>query len=678
MNSGLKFMLRTACAAYAIAAALLLRQEALHGVAAEAAALAELRQARYGGQEPDIRRALARLMKVSVARGTLEEARALLAGKLAAPDPAHARKLLETVAELPGKVGRKAQFELAELWLGAEPRGDQQAAGLALLRRSADAGEKRAQTLLAALLGAGVRLPRDLRQAQRYYIQAAKSRPEAALALAHLYATQSLPAPNSRARQDLLRQALALFYKNAAAGDQSAMLQLGEIYAGGAEDMGELVPPDLAQATHWYREAIRSGSDLALVKLALLLRDRDGTPDARAQAGALLEQAADGGSGQALLELGRGYRDGVFGPPDPVKALAAFRRTAEQGLSGGMLELANAYLTGAGVVRDLSAGLDWLRRAAAAGSPGAKFEIGMAYRQGRGVARDSAEAYRWFQRAALGGSGSGMAAVSRALEKGVGVAANADESLFWADRALDAGVRSKDLLVRAGNAYATGTTLPQNTAKAIRWLRLAAEKNDSKAMIQLGRLLMLSRSAAPETAIAWFRRAESLGDADALMALGRAYASGFGVPLNERKAFEYFHRASHLGSVSGVREVGNAYAVGFGVPKSPSVALEWYLRAAGLGDTKAMLALHYFYDTGTGAAPDKSTAIAWLRRAADGGNASAQYRLGIALLTGDGLPRDRQEARHHLELAGAKNFQPAVVALTTLLDTRTPVTGESQ
>lgn len=661
-----KLILRTGYAAYAIAAALLLRQEILHGIDAEARALAQLSAARYGQQMPAIEQALTRLSAVSPERGVLEKARTLLYTKLVTPDPARAEKLLREVAAVPGKAGDKARFELARLWLDDKRTPAERAAGLDLLRQAADADEKRALATLADLLIAGVRIPRDLAQAQYYYRRAARSQPRAALTLAHLYAVATLPAPNSRASQDLTQHALALLEKRAAAGSQSSMLRLGDIYAGKAGALATGVPADPDRARHWYQSAIDAGSNRAMLKLALLLRDQDGTEAARAEALTLLQKATQAGGAEALLELGNGYRDGLFGPPDPAQAFSAFQRVAALGLPGGMLALGKAYMTGNGVARDPVTGLDWLHRAAAAGSPGAHFEIGLAYQQGWGLPQDDAEAYRWFLRAALAGYGSAMAAVSRALETGAGVAHNADDSLRWADRAVEAGVRSRRMLIRVAQAYAAGEVVPQNIAKAIHWLELSADQNDSDAMILLGRLLMLNRSASAEAAVAWFRRAEQLGDPDALMALGRAYASGFGVPLSERKAFEYFHRASHLGSINGVREVGHAYAIGFGVQKNPTVALDWYLRAAERGDTKAMLTLNYFYDTGFGVAPNKAAAIAWLRRSADGGNPGAQYRFGIALLTGNGLVADQEQAQRYLEQASAKKFQPAVAALDIL------------
>lgn len=668
MKAHVRTAFRLAVGAYVVAAGAVVAHEWRYGIDAETRMLTELRDSNRERNPEVTREALERLKARFPERGNLESARAVLSDRLTDKDRVKAEATLRSLVNVPGNTGMKAQYVLGLALLDSSRSAVEQAEGLALVKQAAEAGEGRAQTTYASLLAEGTRGPRDLKLARDYYVQAAKKVPEAALALAQLYGGESLPAPNIRSREDLARRALDLLKQDSDSGNLTSTLQLADILSGADSQVADLIPVDVAEAEKRYALAADAGSGIAVVKLALLLRDKVATEDARARASVLLRKAADSGSGEALLELGKGYRDGLYGEPDPIEAVNFYRRAAESGLSGGMVLLGKAYMYGQGVAVDTKLGLDWVRRAADAGNPAAKVELGVLHHKGVMVPQDDKQAYDWYIAGAKAGNPSGMAAVSRALARGVGVERNLNESLSWAVRAVDAGIRAPDLLSLVGRAYATGERIPQNTEKAIRWLTLAAEKDDSDAMIELGRLLLLTDRAPPEVAVEWFRRAELLGNGDSLMAIGRVYASGLGVPVDERKAFEYFQRAAHLGSLTGVREVGNSYAVGFGVPKNPSVAIDWFRKAAELGDGKSMLSLYDSYHNGSGVAADKKMALEWLRRSAAANNPSAQYRLGLAYLTGTDVKADRAEARKYFEAAAAVNFAPAKLAVKTLLN----------
>ena len=668
MKTHVRTAFRVVAATYVLGAGALVVHEWRYGIDAEKRLLTQLRDTNRERDPAVTLAAVEKLKSTFPERGQLEEARAILSARLVDTDRAKAEATLRTLVSVPGDTGIKAQFVLATSLLDVSRTPAEQADGLFLLQQAAAAGEGRAEAAYANLLVEGTRVPRNMKLARDYYIDSAKKVPEAALALAQLYGGESLPSPNSRAREDLARHAVELLKEDSDSGNLTSTLKLADILSGADDQVSDLIAVDIAAAEKRYAMAADAGSGIAVVKLALLLRDKFSTPEARERASSLLRKAADGGSGEALLELGKGYRDGLYGNPDPVEAIKFYRRAAEGGLTGGMVLLGKAYMAGDGVEADPKIGLEWVRRAADGGNGAAKVELGVLHHKGILVPQDDKLAFDSFLAGAKIGNGSGMAAVSRAMARGVGVERNDTESLLWAVRAVDAGVRAPDLLSRVGRAYATGEKIPQNTEKAIRWLTLAAEKNDSDAMIELGRLLLLTDRAPPEVAVEWFRRAELLGNGDSLMAIGRVYASGLGVPVDERKAFEYFQRAAHLGSLTGIREVGNAYAVGFGVPKNPEVAIDWFRKAAELGDGKAMLSLYDSYINGSGVTADTKVAFDWLRKSAATNNASAEYRLGLAYLTGTHVKADRAEAKRYFEKAAAVNFAPAKLAVKTLLN----------
>ena len=414
MKTYARIAFRVAAGAYVLGAGALVIHEWRFGLDAENRLLAQIRDTNRE-RDPAVTVAAIEKLKASFPeRGQLEEARAVFNGRLLDTDRSKAEANLRKLVAIPGDTGVKAQFALAMALIDSSRPASEQADGIVLLRQAAEAGEGRAQTAYANLLVEGTRVPRDLKLARDYYIDAAKKVPEAALSLAQLYGGESLPSPNSRSREDLARHAVELLKEDSDSGNLTSTLKLADILSGADEQVADLIPFDIAEAEKRYALAADAGSGIAVVKLALLLRDKISTPEARERASGLLRKAADSGSGEALLELGKGYRDGLYGNPDPVEAFNFYRRASEAGLTGGMVLLGKAYMAGEGVAVDTKVGMDWVRRAADGGNPAAKVELGVIHHRGILVPRDDKAAFDWYLAGAKAGNGSGMAAVARA------------------------------------------------------------------------------------------------------------------------------------------------------------------------------------------------------------------------------------------------------------------------
>jgi GAF domain/PilZ domain/Sel1 repeat len=74
------------------------------------------------------------------------------------------------------------------------------------------------------------------------------------------------------------------------------------------------------------------------------------------------------------------------------------------------------------------------------------------------------------------------------------------------------------------------------------------------------------------------------GDARAQNALGLRYATGDGVPLDEREAARWFTRAAEQGNVNAQSKLGALYWVGRGVPQNLNQAYFWTVLARAGGD----------------------------------------------------------------------------------------------
>ena len=82
------------------------------------------------------------------------------------------------------------------------------------------------------------------------------------------------------------------------------------------------------------------------------------------------------------------------------------------------------------------------------------------------------------------------------------------------------------------------------------------------------------------------------------------------------------------------------YATGRGVPKNDKTAVKWYRLAAKQGDADAQNNLGWMYDNGKGVSQNDKTAVKWYKLAAEQGNADAQGNLGAMYAFGTGVLKD--------------------------------------
>ena len=100
--------------------------------------------------------------------------------------------------------------------------------------------------------------------------------------------------------------------------------------------------------------------------------------------------------------------------------------------------------------------------------------------------------------------------------------------------------------------------------------------------------------------------------------------------------------------------MGVRYATGNGVPRDDREAAAWYRQAAERGHAAAQFNLGVRHGQGRGVDVSDSLAAWWYRQAADQGHAAAQFNLGIRYAHGDGVPQDLVEAYWWVHLASAR------------------------
>ena len=149
-----------------------------------------------------------------------------------------------------------------------------------------------------------------------------------------------------------------------------------------------------------------------------------------------------------------------------------------------------------------------------------------------------------------------------------------------------------------------------------------AQKGDSEAEYQLG---LLYERGSPEAAkdsakaIQWFRVLADKGDRRGDNALGVAYLHGYGVTEDDTTGFEWFYKAAVKGYPAAQFNLAGIYYRGRGTPKNGKEAFNWFVEAARNGEPSAQEMLCVQYQSSFLVDADPTIAYAWCLIAQTGG-----------------------------------------------------------
>jgi TPR repeat protein len=115
------------------------------------------------------------------------------------------------------------------------------------------------------------------------------------------------------------------------------------------------------------------------------------------------------------------------------------------------------------------------------------------------------------------------------------------------------------------------------------------------------------------------------GDADAEYVLGERYATGNGLPQDDKAAAEWWLKAARQGHAHAQHNIGCFYREGRGVAQDHKAAFEWTLKAARQGHAVAQTNTGVSYGQGKDVEQDYDQAMAWFLKAAQQGQAHAQF-----------------------------------------------------
>ena len=168
------------------------------------------------------------------------------------------------------------------------------------------------------------------------------------------------------------KEAVKWYRKAAEQGDVMAQNNLGIMYVNGRG-----VAKDEKQAVKWYFKAAEQGDVMAQTMLGIMYSDGRGVAKDETEAAKWFREAAEQGNSSSQGALGIMYEFGRGVTKDEREAAKWYRKAAEQGYSDAQSRLGTMYANGEGVAKDDAEAYKWLLLASAKGDVNAR--SGVAY-----------------------------------------------------------------------------------------------------------------------------------------------------------------------------------------------------------------------------------------------------------------------------------------------------------
>ena len=262
------------------------------------------------------------------------------------------------------------------------------------------------------------------------------------------------------------REAVKWYRLAAEQGDVTAQFNLGLKY-----DNGEGVTENDREAVKWYRLAADQGFAKAQFNLALMYDNGEGVTENDREAVKWYRLAADQGFAKAQFNLALMYDNGEGVTENDREAIKWYRLAAEQGYADAQFNLGYMYSNGEGVTENDREAIKWYRLAAKQGYADAQFNLALKYDNGEGVPENNREAVKWYRLAAEQGFAKAQSNLGLMYDNGEGVTENDREAVKWYRLAAEQGFAKAQFLL--GLMYYLGEGVIQDYQEAYIWLSLA-------------------------------------------------------------------------------------------------------------------------------------------------------------------------------------------------------------
>lgn len=493
------------------------------------------------------------------------------------PDDAAAEVLFEKSATA-GNV--YAQYSLAMLWLHDNAKDAGKA--VALLQKASDNGNAMAQYALGKLYFEGSKpVQKDIDKALNYLQKAtAQNNPFAQYTLGKIYLD------GNGVKKDLLK-AEKLLLQSAEQGNAFAAYRYGcllrEFY-NSEKDALEWIQK-AADADHpgalytLCKENLQNNSEAALSYLRRLEKmDRSENSLISYYLGKLylmdenkfrntalglayLSESANQGNDMELYTLGKTFLDGKYLPKNIYLSLSFLEKAAKLQNSYAEYQLGRLFICGIDVPQNIEKGLKLLQASASQENESALYLLGKLYLSGELVPQDIDEAVNYLQHAATMGNSFAHYHLGKLYLNGELITKDIMKAFLHLEKAV--ALENDAAMYTLGALYLNGDdVLSKNADAAVSYFEKAAEKGNTFAQFQIGKMLLLG-SDVPQNitrGLSYLEQAVAGGNDTAMLFLGQAYLSGTNVPKNIEKGLELLRASAAQGNAYASKTLEGFYA----------------------------------------------------------------------------------------------------------------------
>lgn len=207
-----------------------------------------------------------------------------------------------------------------------------------------------------------------------------------------------------------------------------------------------------------------------------------------------------------------------------------------------------------------------------------------------------------------------------------------------------------------GTFYLMGEGVEKDPIKAIEYLELAAQDNNTNAIWYLAQLYYEDELIETDYSKSkeYLEKLVPLNKHEAIFLLGLLYYEGKGVEKNYEKAKEYFESSAKQGDHNALLYLGRMYFLGDGVDIDYSRSVKYFELSSQHGNSDASLFLGAIYYSGEGVNVNYQKSIMNFELSAKQGNDVALYNLGIIYYIGEAVKANYEIARKYFDMAVQK------------------------
>jgi len=305
---------------------------------------------------------------------------------------------------------------------------------------------------------------------------------------------------------------------------------------------------DVEAAIKYYQKAADLGNDDAIMKIAALM----GNGDKQLLVDAF-KQLADKGFpnnefhfADLLLKISTNKKE-------KRTAFEWFKKAANQGHLDAKYRVAMLYGRGIGVKKSIEEHIMLLEEVADQGHIRAKFDLAEIYSSGKIIRKDEKKAFFWYLKSAECGILKSQYQVAVRYRDGIGTDVNLEESKKWFETFSNLSLMK--FWIQIGNALGGTEIETKLTEKEI--YEKMSKSFDSQGMIKLSKI-----SEDVCEAIKWLQMAAERQNIRAMILLGDMYSNGKNVEVDYARALEYYLKASVAGSSYASHKIALMYKSG--------------------------------------------------------------------------------------------------------------------